>query len=126
MEVFMKNKTIQRKFILNYLQKTDNHPTAKEIYFALIPKLPQISQATVYRNLKLMAAEGKIQQIFLSNNEMHFDADLTPHFHAYCPKCGKIKDINHPVLYEQILSETPHLKCQDFCLVFIVKCENCE
>ena len=87
----MKNKTIQRKFILDYLQKTDNHPTAKEIYFALIPKLPQISQATVYRNLKLMAAEGKIQQIFLSNNEMHFDADLTPHFHAYCPKCGKIE-----------------------------------
>ena len=49
MEVLMKNKTIQRKFILEFLQQSNNHPSAKEIFIALSPKVHQIGLSTIHR-----------------------------------------------------------------------------
>ena len=55
--------TTQRKIIMEELAKVTSHPTAVEIYEMVKRKLPNISLGTVYRNLELLADQGKIQKL---------------------------------------------------------------
>ena len=120
----MKNKTIQRKFILEFLRKNNNHSTAKEIFASLTPKIPQIGLSTIYRNLKLLEDEGFIKSIKFSSYEMRFDGNIEPHFHIICPICGKITD-DYSNLYEQISAIIKQSQYSQFEIVFINKCGKC-
>ena len=84
--------TSQRIKILEYLQSVYSHPTAEQVYKAVKKHLPAISLATVYRNLNLLAAQGRISK-FEINNEHRFDAEVCNHCHCVCTKCGKIMDV---------------------------------
>ena len=84
-----RRQTIQRIKILEYLEGVKTHPTAETIYREVKKELPTITLATVYRNLNLLADEGKIVKLEI-NNEYHFDADRSNHQHGVCKKCGKI------------------------------------
>lgn len=90
----MKNRnTIQKQVILDYLKKTNKHPTTFELYEMIRKEMPNIGQATVYRNLKLMAKEGKIDVIPCKNNMNRYDGNISFHNHFICEKCGNIIDI---------------------------------
>ena len=55
----MKNRnTLQRRLVLETVRRMRNHPTAEEIYLAIAAENPLISEATVYRNLKLLSEQG--------------------------------------------------------------------
>ena len=56
-------KTIQREAILNVLQQNEKHFSADEIFMILKNKVPQISLATFYRNLELLAKNGQIKKL---------------------------------------------------------------
>lgn len=84
--------TSQKIKILDYLKSVKTHPTAETIYEAVKKDLPAISLATVYRNLNLMAQQGKIIKLEI-NGEFRFDADMCFHQHGVCRSCGKIIDI---------------------------------
>ena len=84
--------TNQRIKILEYLRSVKTHPNAEQVYKAVKKHLPAISLATVYRNLNLLAAQGKISR-FEINNEYHFDAEVCNHCHCICTRCGKIIDV---------------------------------
>lgn len=84
--------TKQKKAILNYLMSVHSHPTAEEVYAALKSELPNLSLATVYRNLNQLAQQDKILKLEI-NNEFHFDGDLQQHQHGVCQSCGLIVDI---------------------------------
>jgi len=45
--------TIQRLAVLEYLDNTDEHPTADKVYTAIRERFPTISRATVYNTLAL-------------------------------------------------------------------------
>ena len=53
----------QRDLILKALRENVVHPTADFIYTVLKEKEPNLSLATVYRNLNLLANEGIIRKI---------------------------------------------------------------
>lgn len=125
MEVFMKNKTIQRKFILEFLQQSNNHPSAKEIFIALSPKVHQIGLSTIHRNLKLMEKEKLIRSINFSGCEMRFDKNVKPHLHVICPICGKITDDCND-LYKNILTIIKQNQCATFEIALIRECEICK
>lgn len=124
----MKYKTTQRKFILELLQKNNNHLTAKEIHTILTPKLPQIGLSTIHRNLRLMEKEKLIKVIKFSRHEMRFDGNLKPHLHIICPNCGTAKDVldDDNNLCKQIAALVVETKYSTFEFVFINKCENCQ
>ena len=54
----MKRNTIQRLLVLETVNKLQCHATADEIYRAIVKEHPNISRATVYRNLNSLSESG--------------------------------------------------------------------
>ena len=89
----------QRERIYQVLQEGRCHPTAEMIYDKLKPSMPRLSLGTVYRNLQQMADEGYIRR--LEGPSARFDAEVRPHSHLYCRRCGRMLDL--PVPYDEAL-----------------------
>ena len=51
--------TIQRALVLEAVQSLHNHPTSADVYEVVRARHPNISRATVYRNLGVLANRGK-------------------------------------------------------------------
>ena len=58
----MKRNTIQRMLVLETVNKLQCHATADEIYRAIVKDHPNISRATVYRNLNSLSESGDIRK----------------------------------------------------------------
>jgi len=82
----------QRDAILQELQGRYDHPTAETLYLDLKQQMPQLSLATVYRNLKVLEREGLVMRILAQDAE-HFDGNFQNHYHMTCQKCSKIMDL---------------------------------
>lgn len=119
----------QREQVLQCVaDKCGSHPTADDIYTSLRQLNPSISLGTVYRNLNLLAEEGKILKIPLANSSDRFDSCTEEHYHMVCEKCGQIFDIQSGYLrglrrhvLEQTGFETAY--CQ---LVLRGTCKKCK
>jgi len=93
----------QRERILELLQSTGCHPTADWIYERLKSEFPTLSMGTVYRNLNILMDQGLIKKIDFGSTFDRFDANIGPHYHFICERCGSIIDLELPV--EQSLNE---------------------
>ncbi len=96
-ETKFQRNTPQRRMILEELHRTTWHPSAVELYERVRRRLPKISLGTVYRNLELLAAMGKIQKLDLAGGEARFDANSDPHGHLRCVRCGRVDDVDGPL-----------------------------
>lgn len=88
-------ETNQRLKIVEYLESTDTHPSAEEIYEHVSQTLPKITLSTVYRNLNRLTEEGFVKRMSV-NKEYRFDARKEDHQHFICNSCGKVEDIFQP------------------------------
>ncbi|MFH2051821.1 MAG: transcriptional repressor [bacterium] len=88
-----RRNTLQRSVILEELCSTKRHPTAAELFAKVRSRLPRISLGTVYRNLEVLHQEGRIRKLDFSGAEARFDADMDPHDHIRCTRCGCVKDL---------------------------------
>lgn len=87
------NYSRQREAVKEQLRLHHDHPTADLIFAELREKDPNISLATVYRNLKLLSEMGEIQKLSFVSGADHFDPNTSDHYHFVCDCCGKIVDI---------------------------------
>jgi Fur family transcriptional regulator, peroxide stress response regulator len=87
--------TRPRRIILDVVRATDAHPTAAFVYRRVRRRLPRVSLATVYRNLRMLAAEGFLAER-ADEAGMRFDGNTGPHDHFTCLTCGRIYDIPAP------------------------------
>jgi Fur family peroxide stress response transcriptional regulator len=92
--------THQRLVIMKYLANSDSHLTAEEIYKALSKKIPNMSNATVYNNLKCLNKYGLIHELPYGQASSRFEWVTEPHYHVICTQCGKIHDFKYPRLKE--------------------------
>ena len=53
----------QRERIYRAVLESQDHPTAEMVYQRLKPELPRLSIGTVYRNLQLLAREGRLLEL---------------------------------------------------------------
>lgn len=83
----------KRQAILDFLSSTTSHPTAEWIYLRLKPEYPDLSLATVYRNLIQLKETGLICSVGTVDGHERFDANTTPHPHIVCLYCGKTDDV---------------------------------
>ena len=83
----------KRNDILSCLRCTRVHPSAEEIYRMLQAEHPDISLATVYRNLSLFKRQGLIRSLGAVDGIERFDADTSPHVHFICTGCGRVLDL---------------------------------
>lgn len=84
----------QREQIYQAVYASREHPTAEMVYQWLKPEMPKLSLGTVYRNLRQMAAEGRLLE--LAGPVARFDANTMPHTHFHCECCGGVLDLEIP------------------------------
>lgn len=84
----------QRERIYAAVLNSHAHPTAEMVYQRLKPEMPRLSLGTVYRNLRQMAAGGRLVE--LSGPVARFDAVIAPHTHFRCTGCGAVLDLDLP------------------------------
>ena len=87
-----KRMTKQKKLILDILSSSGCHPTAEWIYQEARKVLPDISLGTVYRNLRSLKEEGKIQELNYGKAFSRFDYNPGRHCHFICDICGQVFD----------------------------------
>ena len=83
----------KRNAILSCLRQTDQHPSAEMLYQMLQEDHPDISLATVYRNLALFKSQGMIQSIGTVDGIERFDGNTAPHVHFVCGSCSSVLDL---------------------------------
>jgi Fur family peroxide stress response transcriptional regulator len=86
----------KRDAICEVLRETRDHPTADMIYERVRERYPEISLATVYRNLSQLCAEGEIIKIGAGSKE-RYDIDTSVHTHFFCEDCGDVYDVFAPL-----------------------------
>jgi Fur family peroxide stress response transcriptional regulator len=84
--------TEQRRLIYKALVERTDHPTAESVYLAIRGSAPRLSLATVYRNLRLFAEAGIVDEVATGSSFARFDANKRPHHHLICRKCGAVTD----------------------------------
>jgi Fur family transcriptional regulator, peroxide stress response regulator len=124
METRMTNQKLK---IMEHLKNTKTHPTAELVYRVVSKDLPAISLATVYRNLNLLAEQGKILKLEI-NGEYHYDGFCDSHQHLVCTNCDKIIDIGQKEISNYAMRK---IKSSDFELrsvriIFYGVCKNCK
>lgn len=120
--------TTQRQVILEELSKVKTHPTANELYDMVRQRLPRIGLGTVYRNLELMAENGMILKIEVGGSQKRFDATTEDHYHIRCSRCGKVDDIDIPVIDDlvQEASKTSSYNIIGHHVEFTGICSECQ
>ena len=118
----------KRNAILTCLQSTDVHPSAEKLHEMLQPEHPDISLATVYRNLALFKQQGIIQSLGTVGGIERFDGNVVPHVHFICTGCHDVIDLPQIAVPEQLRSTVEAAtggivsECQ---LSFSGTCESC-
>lgn len=84
--------TAPRRAILEAVRATEAHPSAAEVHDGVKRNLPRVSLATVYRNLRLLAAEGLLVER-PGPTGLRFDGNALPHDHFTCGACGRVYDV---------------------------------
>lgn len=105
----------QREQILMALKRSCDHPTADMLYARLRGENPNISLATVYRNLNMMADAGEIRRILFDDAKARYDANPAPHEHMQCLHCRKVFDCSpefYHIMQQQIFEQTGFLVTQ--------------
>ena len=90
----IKRHTIQRALVFDAVNKLQCHATADEIYEEIAKEHPNISRATVYRNLKQLAEAGEIRRLEIRGGADRFDHRCHDHCHVQCEKCGRVFDVD--------------------------------
>lgn len=92
--------TRQRLLLLDLLREGERL-TADELYQRAKGREPHTHLSTVYRNLRLFARRGLIDELQLTGGRTRYFELKRPqkHYHAICMACGRTLDfINNPVV----------------------------
>lgn len=105
--------TPQRLEILRILSNSEGHPSVEQIHRTLIPDLPMLSRATVYKTVGLMKELGQVLELDFGDAHNRYDGNThEPHPHLICKRCGAILDLeNLPLesLGEEVSEETGYI-----------------
>ena len=119
--------TIQRALVLNAVRSLHNHPTSADVYEAVREEHPNISRATVYRNLGVLARQGEILRVEVAGGADRYDFRCSPHYHATCRVCGGVFDIDmpEPVDLPASVTDAHGFAIEGYDIVFEGVCSNC-
>ena len=96
--------TRQRLAIFEALAASREHPSAEDIHRAVRRRVPQLSLATVYKNLEALRDIGAVSDVNALHEHGRYEAALpgtgvgTPHHHLVCVDCRKVVDLHDPEL----------------------------
>ncbi len=126
-ETKMKRYSRKREAILEAIRSTKSHPSAEWVYAKLKPEFPDLSLATVYRNLAAFVESGELVSVAVVDSKERYDADLSSHAHFICQQCGDVSDVDIHGSREldKLASEYLGAKVERHELIFRGICHNC-
>ena len=119
----------KRNAIYECLCNTDTHPSAEMVHGMLHDEHPDISLATVYRNLSKFKAEGKIMSVATVKGVERFDANTNPHVHFICSNCDAVIDLHQipmPRSLDGEIHSSSGCKGENCQLTYTGLCGNCQ
>ncbi len=84
--------THQRLEIFRVVAASSDHPSAETVFKSLQGQMPMLSHDTVYRTLWLLNDLGLVSTLGPKRESVRFDANLMPHHHYICIRCGLTRD----------------------------------
>ncbi len=123
---YKRRLTKQRELILNILKKDYSHPNIENVYKKAKKILPNISLATVYRNLKFLVKIGLIKELNLADQENRYDGNRKEHDHFICNICKNIYDILKYPLRDKHLKSFGNFDVGGFNLEYFGVCYKCQ
>jgi Fur family transcriptional regulator, peroxide stress response regulator len=85
--------THQRIEIFREVAQTGDHPDAERVYQGVRKRMPTVSLDTVYRTLWMLKDLGLVNTLGTAREKTRFDANLRPHHHFVCVRCGLTLDL---------------------------------
>lgn len=87
--------TRERALILESVFTREDHFSADDLLFHMRNEGIDVSRATLYRNLKLLATAGLLVEADFGHGHTHYERAATaPHEHLVCQKCGKVTEVS--------------------------------
>lgn len=117
--------THQRIEIFREVAQTGDHPDAETVYQGVRKRMPTVSLDTVYRTLWMLKDLGLVTTLGAAREKTRFDANLSPHHHFVCMRCGLMQDlfckefdkIQPPASVKELgKAETAHVEVRGVCL----------
>lgn len=116
----------KRNAILSCLRSTDSHPSAEMVFAMLQKEHPDISLATVYRNLAKFKAEGTITSVATVRGIERFDANTQPHVHFVCSECDAVIDLHQIPMPHYDEEDCGGCRIESCALTLSGRCPNCQ
>ncbi|WP_345985787.1 transcriptional repressor [Sulfurimonas sp. HSL-1656] len=85
--------TPQRLKIVESLN-TFGHLNIDMLYQEVKEAYPNVSLATVYKNIAIMTENGLLEEVKVPESKSVFEIRKEPHLHLHCSECGKIEDFS--------------------------------
>ncbi len=86
--------TPQRFAVLDFLLRTESHPTADQVGAGVNGRFPRASRATIYNALHTLREAGLVQELYFEDGVARYDANVGPHHHFRCRVCGVLEDVS--------------------------------
>lgn len=103
------------------------HPSADEIYAALLGDTPGLSRTTVYNALHLLVEKGLLRELEIESGCLRYDiARQAPHCHFICRVCHRIFDMPLPKLPTESEIDRRGFQTESMELSFKGLCPDCQ
>ena len=123
-----KRNTVQRSLVLSAVRNLRSHVTAEEVYEEVTKAYPNVSRATVYRNLAMFLEEGQIISVGTVDGQERYDARTDFHAHLVCRRCRCVTDIEPTDEVKTVceaLARSSGCKPAGISLSYTGLCRNC-
>lgn len=96
--------TGQRRAIFAALAASREHPSAEQLFKAVRKRVPNLSLATVYKNLEALRSIGAVSDVNTLHEQGRYEAALPgtgagkPHHHLVCVSCKRVCDLHAAAL----------------------------
>ncbi|SRR5581483_11216318 len=119
--------THQRQVIYETVMSLPGHPSTETIYERVKRKIPSISLATVYKNIRIFVDNGVFQELSLHHGSIRVEANRHPHHHLVCVHCKLILDLNEEDLEQvRLKRQAPSgFQVKRFAVDVLGVCEAC-
>jgi len=86
--------THQRRVIYETVMSLDGHPSPEIIYEVVREKVPSISLATVYKNVRTFLESGMLREVSMHHGSLRVEPNESEHYHLVCTRCRRITDLD--------------------------------